>query len=173
MIRNIGRRSLVSCSRLIRGTQFGLSSVSARSGPWRQPQFLTVRFNSYINTQGESVEDKIDHLSINEYNGISNDYLDTLADELEELSESYPQIDSELTQGVLTISLPPNGTYVINKQPPNKQIWLSSPISGPKRYDSIEGKWVTLRDGSSLTQLLEEEISTALDTEFKFERTQA
>ena len=27
------------------------------------------------------------------------------------------------------------GTYVINKQTPNKQIWLSSPISGPKRYD--------------------------------------
>uniref|UniRef100_A0A914RUA2 Frataxin n=1 Tax=Parascaris equorum TaxID=6256 RepID=A0A914RUA2_PAREQ len=25
------------------------------------------------------------------------------------------------------------GTYVINKQTPNRQIWLSSPISGPKR----------------------------------------
>ena len=27
------------------------------------------------------------------------------------------------------------GTYVINKQSPNRQIWLSSPVSGPKRYD--------------------------------------
>lgn len=39
--------------------------------------------------------------------------------------------------GVLEVSLPPSGTYVINKQPPNKQIWLSSPVSGPKRYDFV------------------------------------
>lgn len=30
--------------------------------------------------------------------------------------------------GVLTLKLGDKGTYVINKQPPNKQIWLSSPI---------------------------------------------
>lgn len=35
---------------------------------------------------------------------------------------------------MLSLVLPPNGTYVINKQPPNKQIWLSSPVSGPDRY---------------------------------------
>ena len=29
--------------------------------------------------------------------------------------------------GVLTLALGEKGTYVINKQPPNKQIWLSSP----------------------------------------------
>jgi len=29
--------------------------------------------------------------------------------------------------GVLTLILADKGTYVINKQPPNKQIWLSSP----------------------------------------------
>ena len=30
--------------------------------------------------------------------------------------------------GVLTLKLGDKGTYVINKQPPNKQIWLSSPV---------------------------------------------
>jgi hypothetical protein len=30
--------------------------------------------------------------------------------------------------GVLTLDLGQHGTYVINKQPPNKQIWLSSPL---------------------------------------------
>jgi frataxin len=30
-------------------------------------------------------------------------------------------------QGVLTLKLGSKGTYVLNKQPPNKQIWLSSP----------------------------------------------
>ena len=39
--------------------------------------------------------------------------------------------DSFLQSGVLTLNLGPHGTYVVNKQPPNKQIWLSSPL----RYD--------------------------------------
>jgi frataxin len=61
--------------------------------------------------------------------------------------------------------------YVLNKQPPNKQIWLSSPISGPKRFDWVvaqegmdfkegsgQGDWVYLRDGSSLTEILRKEL---------------
>ena len=79
-----------------------------------------------------------------------------------------------LQAGVLTLLFPPHGTYVLNKQPPNKQIWLSSPVSGPKRYDwvaspdAIEGDkggvgdWVYLRDGSSLSGLLEEEVGVRL-----------
>lgn len=59
----------------------------------------------------------------------------------------------------------------MNKQPPNKQIWLSSPITGPKRYDWVVygesmhqkadggiGDWIYLRDGSSLTQLIRKEL---------------
>ena len=72
---------------------------------------------------------------------------------------------------MLTLTFPPNGTYVINKQPPNKQIWLSSPLSGPKRYDWIVigegmhqkqesgvGDWIYMRDGSTLNELLRKEI---------------
>jgi frataxin len=76
---------------------------------------------------------------------------------------------------VLTLKFPPNGTYVINKQPPNKQIWLSSPITGPKRYDYAvwsegqdskegtgAGAWVYLRDGTTLGELLETELGIDL-----------
>ena len=31
-------------------------------------------------------------------------------------------------QGVLTVKLGAHGTYVYNKQTPNRQIWMSSPI---------------------------------------------
>jgi frataxin len=81
-----------------------------------------------------------------------------------------------LQAGVLTLSFPPNGTYVINKQPPNKQIWLSSPKTGPKRFDYVmlsEGQdakegtgradWVYLRDGSTLTDLLQVEIGVDME----------
>ncbi|KAL8636792.1 MAG: hypothetical protein Q9228_005856 [Teloschistes exilis] len=99
--------------------------------------------------------------------------------------------------GVLTLAFPPIGTYVLNKQPPNKQIWLSSPKSGPKRYDYVvtsaslsstpetsegtsggdgaaqsgvgvegqemKGDWVYIRDGSTLTGLLEEELGVRMN----------
>lgn len=135
------------------------------------PLFPASRAYS-ISTQGEIIDGKIDKITDNEYSNISNEYLESLSDSLEELSESFPQVDAELSHGVLTLHLPPHGTYVINKQPPNKQIWLSSPISGPKRYDLIGGKWITLRDGSALTELLEEEISLAIGEEFKLDNLQ-
>jgi frataxin len=71
----------------------------------------------------------------------------------------------------MTITMANKGTYVINKQPPNKQIWLSSPLSGPKRYDlcvlgesqgdkggTAKGEWIYTRDGSSLSELIMREL---------------
>lgn len=67
---------------------------------------------------------------------------------------------------------------MINKQPPNKQIWLSSPTSGPKRYDWVlvsesmfdkegtgAGDWMYLRDRSSLVDLLRKELGVDLGIE--------
>lgn len=75
----------------------------------------------------------------------------------------------------MNVTFPDLGTYVINKQPPNKQIWLSSPKSGPKRYDYVVygegqaqkedtavGDWVYLRDGSTVNQLFREELDIDL-----------
>jgi len=76
-----------------------------------------------------------------------------------------------LQSGVMTIEIASVGTYVINKQPPNKQIWLSSPLSGPKRYDwaakqagasDSRPEWIYLRDESSLRELLQREIGIEL-----------
>ena len=44
-----------------------------------------------------------------------------------------------VASGVLTLSMPPHGTWVINKQTPNRQLWWSSPLSGPRRYEFSEG----------------------------------
>jgi len=78
--------------------------------------------------------------------------------------------DIEHTQGVLTIKLGTLGSYVINKQTPNKQIWLSSPVSGPFRYDLKEGAWVYERAGEARRELisqLETEISDLVGVELK------
>lgn len=73
------------------------------------------------------------------------------------LSAGTYRLTARGQSGVLTF-VHPNGTYVINKQPFNRQIWLSSPVSGPKRYDWDCDDWVSARDGSRMKDLLKEEV---------------
>ena len=73
--------------------------------------------------------------------------------------------------GVLTVKFGDlYGTYVINRQTPNKQIWLSSPTSGPKRYDFINNKWIYKHDGKSLHELLNEEIPAIIKSPVSFDK---
>ncbi|TFK41389.1 hypothetical protein BDQ12DRAFT_626819 [Crucibulum laeve] len=102
-------------------------------------------------------------LSIDAYNTLSDSTMDTLLESLEELLDEagVPEYEVDYHAGVLTLILGDKGTYVINKQPPNKQIWLSSPFSGPKRYDYSAGQddWIYTRDNRALGELLNEELS--------------
>jgi frataxin len=85
---------------------------------------------------------------------------ETLETALEDNSEAQlDEFDMQYSDGVLTVKLGSKGTYVINKQGPNRQIWLSSPISGPNRYDYVDGKtWTSTRDKHSLHDRLFQEI---------------
>lgn len=66
--------------------------------------------------------------------------------------------------GVLNLTLPPYGTYVLNKQPPNLQIWMSSPVSGPSRFEYVDGSWVHHRkEGVRLGELLSGELKEILE----------
>ncbi len=134
-----------------------------------------ARFATTASTSGTS-SSRPSHLtepspiSSEQFHRISDAYIDTLVAKLEALQEEREDVDVEYSAGVLSLIFPPVGTYVLNKQPPNKQIWLSSPISGPKRYDWVEtkdgrqvGQWIYLRDGSSLDGLLVEEVGINFD----------
>ncbi|KAI0639194.1 Frataxin [Trametes polyzona] len=103
------------------------------------------------------------------YHQYADATMDTMLESLENLLDEVgdPEYEVEYSSGVLTLKLGDKGTYVINKQPPNKQIWLSSPFSGPKRYDYApeQDEWVYARDARSLNDLLNEELSNALGRE--------
>ena len=76
------------------------------------------------------------------------------------------RLDADLESGVLTLQLDSGGTYVINKQAPNRQIWLSSPVSGAWHFDYREAPgsaapWVATRGGETLAALLSRELSLA------------
>ncbi|GFF37320.1 frataxin homolog, mitochondrial [Aspergillus udagawae] len=113
-----------------------------------------------------------------QYHEFAEHYLNVIQNEVEKAQEEGSDIEAEYSAGVMNIAVPGVGTYVLNKQPPNKQIWLSSPISGPKRYDWVvegdhmhekqdsrpfgNGQWIYLRDGSNLTDLLNAELSLTI-----------
>ncbi|KAI6823655.1 hypothetical protein KC332_g8648 [Hortaea werneckii] len=123
-------------------------------------------------------------ISDDEYHELADKYMDHLCERAEQLQETREEVDVEFSAGVMNIYLPPAGTYVVNKQPPNKQLWLSSPISGPKRFDWVvanesmhhkegggAGDWIYLRDGSSLTELLRKECGISMDVDGEAEAT--
>ncbi|KZW01933.1 Frataxin [Exidia glandulosa HHB12029] len=108
-------------------------------------------------------------VSMDNYHSIADSTMDRLLEQLENVVDFHDNADYEVeySSGVLTLKLGEHGTYVINKQPPNKQIWLSSPLSGPKRYDydQQQNVWFYARDGQTLDALLYDELSKALDND--------
>ncbi|KAM9987625.1 hypothetical protein ACTFIZ_000104 [Dictyostelium cf. discoideum] len=120
-------------------------------------QQLSKSFST-INNNTKPISD------VNLFHEIVDEEFELFVDRLEILSEANTceGFEIEGNDGVLTIIVGNKGTYVINKQTPNRQIWWSSPLSGPKRfdYDSVEKRWVDNRDGTPLRQLLNSEINT-------------
>jgi frataxin len=68
--------------------------------------------------------------------------------------------DANYSDGVLNIEMRGKKYYVLNKQTPNKQIWLSSPISGPSRFEYSDQKtWFHYRTNEDLLHLLNTEFN--------------
>lgn len=91
--------------------------------------------------------------------------LETLFYRCEEIEDSGIQdFDVFLKDGILEMDFGNKETFVINKQSFNKQIWWSSPISGPKRfnYDAESGSWRDARNGDHLFEIFNREVSEML-----------
>jgi len=91
---------------------------------------------------------------------------ESLADSLlETLEEGLgAHVDAELQGGVLTVE-GDDGTWVVNKHAPTRQIWLSSPKSGARHYafEAGSGLWRDTRGGADLLATLSSELQVALE----------
>lgn len=100
------------------------------------------------------------------FHSVANDTLDMLQEKIEAYGEDLDVdgFDMDYSDGVMTVRLGDLGTYVLNKQTPNRQIWLSSPVSGPARFDWManDSMWVYRRSKAELVSLLEQELSELL-----------
>jgi frataxin len=94
---------------------------------WKYWHYTTYTFNSEA-----------------EFHRIADETLENIENAVEEVAED--DVEIQCSSGVLTLRLGDHGTWVINKQSPNQQLWWSSPISGPKRYEYVgNGIWAYTR----------------------------
>ncbi|KAL8167563.1 hypothetical protein V2J09_009062 [Rumex salicifolius] len=83
-------------------------------------------------------------------------------DEFQKLADStIHELLEKFENQVLTLKLGDLGTYVLNKQTPNRQLWLSSPVSGPSRFDWDPNaqSWIYRRNNANLRKLMENELA--------------
>src|SRR5215469_9567660 len=97
---------------------------------------------------------------------MSDSAFETLADSLlDALEEAVgAEADAERQGGVLTVE-GKDGTWVVNKHAPTRQIWLSSPKSGARHYafEAQSGLWRDTRGGTDLLATLSSELNVRLE----------
>ena len=101
-----------------------------------QNQLELLRADKPVDFQNSDLLEKIAkpviELSEKEFVKLVDDFLSGLAEHLEDVMDFNAEIeDINYSSGVLKLELVGNKSYVLNKQTPNKQLWLSSPFSGP------------------------------------------
>ena len=85
-----------------------------------------------------------------------------IADTIEDL-DTEGRIDVDLNDSILTLETD-DGTFVINKQNAVREVWLSSPITGPYHFSFTKGRW-TNKMGKDLFQILTEELNIDIQYE--------
>ncbi|EPY49908.1 frataxin [Schizosaccharomyces cryophilus OY26] len=150
----------------LRGNLFGKASLNSLR-PLRRSLAgwnFRLRFLSTVNQNGP--------LSDLEYHRRADDTLEVLNNTFEDLLEQSGRTDYDIeySSGVITLNLGDHGTYVINKQPPAHQVWLSSPVSGPKHFEwaSNVKTWKSTRDEGTMLDILAKEIGDAFSKKIEF-----
>ncbi|EXB62335.1 Frataxin [Morus notabilis] len=130
-------------------------SVASRS-------FCSRPLNLDESSQGPAAIDYRSLLQEGEFHRLADSTIHDLQEKFEEYGDlvQVDGFDIDYGNEVLTLKLGELGTYVLNKQTPNRQIWLSSPVSGPYRFDwdPSAQAWIYRRNKANLLKLLEREM---------------
>ena len=82
---------------------------------------------------------------------------------LEDLCEVFTDMpftaETDIKDDQLSWEVQGVGEYVFNKQRPLKQLWVSSPLSGPARFELQGESWINLRSRKPLHRFMQDEIA--------------
>lgn len=146
-------------------------NINSRALEPYQTLYNHPKFFATLPTTHVSSASTLSAIEFDQHSHHTLEYLTTFFEDLSDKFDFGSDFDVKYSDGVLTVAFGhEHGIYVINKQTPNKQLWLSSPKSGPKRYDFDETahSWIYSRDQSDLFKLLSDEISSITHTPVHF-----
>ncbi|OAY23870.1 frataxin, mitochondrial [Manihot esculenta] len=124
--------------------------------------FCSRHLDLNVDSQGPATIDYRSLLQEDDFHRLADSTIHDLQEKFEEYCDSVQidGLDIDYGNEVLTLKLGDLGTYVLNKQTPNRQLWLSSPVSGPSRFDwDLDAQaWIYRRTKANLLKILESEL---------------
>ncbi|MGZ5065277.1 MAG: iron donor protein CyaY [Usitatibacter sp.] len=75
--------------------------------------------------------------------------VDAVLARVESSIENEPGLDFDLEAGILTISFDDGSRIIVNRQTPNREIWVAA-RSGGFHFTSRDGEWRDTRSGEEL-----------------------
>jgi CyaY protein len=75
--------------------------------------------------------------------------VDAILARVEVALEAAPELDFDVVEGILTIECADGSRLIVNRQTPNREIWVAAK-SGGYHYAFRDGAWRDTRTGSEL-----------------------
>jgi CyaY protein len=75
--------------------------------------------------------------------------VDAVLARVEEAAEAHDDLDDDLESGILTLTCPDGSRVIVNRQTPNREIWVAA-RSGGFHFRLQDGEWRDTRSGEEL-----------------------
>jgi CyaY protein len=82
--------------------------------------------------------------------------------------EASDALEVDLESGILTVTCPDESRVIVNRQTPNREIWVAA-RSGGFHFRMRDGRWVDTRSGDELFASLERIIASQSGEKVAFE----
>jgi CyaY protein len=86
---------------------------------------------------------------------------------IEAAAEDVPELDVDLEAGILTLTCADGSRIIVNRQTPNREIWVAA-RSGGFHFSSREGAWRDTRSGDELFASLARVIASQAGVQVDF-----
>ena len=93
--------------------------------------------------------------------------VDAVLARIEEAAEDVPELDVDLEAGILTLTCADGSRIIVNRQTPNREIWVAA-RSGGFHFSSREGAWRDTRSGDELFASLARVIAAQAGVQVDF-----
>lgn len=93
--------------------------------------------------------------------------VDAVLARIESAVEEADALDCDLEAGILTISCPDGSRVIVNRQTPNREIWVAA-RSGGHHFTAREGAWRDTRSGEELFAALARVVKAQSGAELRF-----